>query len=140
MSTIYIDTSALIKLIVEETQSSAVSAYLDNAFQEGHQLCISRLTHTEIHCALKRRLGHSSSWKTIVNAVTNSLKIMELTTDDYLRAANSANALRSLDSLHLEVAQRINAQVLVTFDQELAAAARETGMDVPCSRMGTCHV
>lgn len=131
MSRIYLDTSALIKLIVEEPESPAVSAYLDNAQQEGYELCLSRLTYTEIHCVLKRRLGTSQNWKNLVSKVMAPMQIIELSKEDYLFAAAATNTLRSLDSLHLEVARRIRATTLVTFDQELAAAAQDAGMEVP---------
>lgn len=131
MSRIYLDTSALIKLLVEEAESPAVSAYLDKAQQAGHELCISRLTYTEIHCALKRRLGTAQDWKNLVAKVLTPIQIIELNKEDYLFAAAATNTLRSLDSLHLEIARRILATALVTFDQELAAAARAAGLEVP---------
>ena len=51
----YVDTSAALKLLVEEAESGELAAVLDAAAHAGDRLVASMLLFTELHCAARRR-------------------------------------------------------------------------------------
>lgn len=61
---IYVDTSAALKLVVEEAESGPVAEFLTEAGQKGGRLVASMLLHTELHCAANRR-GLPPEWSTL---------------------------------------------------------------------------
>ncbi|MCB0914887.1 MAG: type II toxin-antitoxin system VapC family toxin [Actinobacteria bacterium] len=121
----YLDTSAAMKLLVEEAESAALIAYLQSAEDE-RRLVSSWLLHTELHCAANRRPDDVDldSVAIVLDAVT----LIDLTRGDLLTAGTLPGRLRSNDALHLAVALRVGADVLVTYDVELAAAATTAGI------------
>lgn len=58
---IYVDASAVLKLIVEVTESARLARYLNRVVADGHRLVSFMLLHTELrtelHCAARRRLS-----------------------------------------------------------------------------------
>ena len=121
----YLDTSAAMKLLVEEAESAALIAYLQSAEDE-RRLVSSWLLHTELHCVANRRPDDVDldSVAIVLDAVT----LIDLTRGDLLTAGTLPGRLRSNDALHLAVALRVGADVLVTYDVELAAAATTAGI------------
>lgn len=113
------------KLLVEEAESAALIAYLQSAEDE-RRLVSSWLLHTELHCAANRRPDDVDldSVAIVLDAVT----LIDLTRGDLLTAGTLPGRLRSNDALHLAVALRVGADVLVTYDVELAAAATTAGI------------
>ena len=55
MSVYYLDTSAALKLLIEEKESEPLAAWLTSHTTDGDSLCSSFLLHTELHCAARRR-------------------------------------------------------------------------------------
>ncbi|MGO0575016.1 type II toxin-antitoxin system VapC family toxin [Ornithinimicrobium panacihumi] len=120
----YLDTSAALKLLVQEAESDGLARDL---MAPGSVLVSSMLLFTELHCAADRRgFLHPVS----VNLVLDSIALVDLTRDDLVRAATSRWGLRSADALHLSTALRIEADEIVTYDQELADAALRVGITV----------
>lgn len=120
----YLDTSAALKLVIEEPESSPLAAHLARRYGSSDHLVSSMLLHTELHCASQRR-GISSH---LVVAVLNAVTIVDLDRSDLLRAAAFASGLRSADAIHLAVALRLEADDFITYDRELITAADRTGM------------
>ena len=52
---VYVDTSAALKLLVQEKESAALATQLEQRREGGDTLVASLLLHTELHCAAKRR-------------------------------------------------------------------------------------
>ncbi|MCA0437193.1 MAG: type II toxin-antitoxin system VapC family toxin [Austwickia sp.] len=125
----YIDTSAALKLLVEEAESEALAADLTLSAANGDRLVASWLLHTELHCAAQRRSALDPG---AVRAVLDGLTLVDVERVDLLRAASSAWRLRSADAIHLAVALRVEADELVTYDRELAAVAARIGCSVVC--------
>jgi hypothetical protein len=121
----YLDTSAAIKLVVDEPESEALAAEL--SAHGDRRLVAAWLLHTEMHCAAGRHpqdieLGD-------VRAVLDAVDLIDLIRGDMLGAGTHA-PLRSNDAIHLAVALRVGADQIVTYDAELAAAAGAAGLTV----------
>ncbi|MCP8999116.1 type II toxin-antitoxin system VapC family toxin [Pseudarthrobacter sp. RMG13] len=123
---IYLDTSAVLKLVVEEPESSAAAHYLSTAAAQGHPLVASMLLYTEIHCAAHRR-GFPGE---IVNTVLGAINLVDLARSDLMYAAALPGKLRSADAIHLAAAIRLQSDVMVAYDAGLLTAAVEAGLNV----------
>ena len=122
---IYLDTSAALKLVVEETESTAVAEYLSAAVRRGDQLVASMLLYTELHCAGKRR-GLPSE---LITTVLGGINLVDLARSDLMYAAAMPGRLRSADAIQLAAAIRLQTDVLIAYDLELANAATEAGLN-----------
>lgn len=123
---IYLDTSAVLKLVVEEPESPAAALYLSAAAAQGHQLVASMLLYTELHCAAHRRGFPGEP----VNTVLGAINLVDLARSDLMYAAALPGKLRSADAIHLAAAIRLQSDVMVAYDAELLAAAVEAGINV----------
>ncbi len=121
----YLDTSAAMKLLVEEPESESLAAYLRSADKEG-RLVASWLLHTELHRAAHRHpldldLGS-------IGVVLDTVSLIDVTRGDLLTAGNLPAQLRSNDAIHLAVALRVGADEMITYDTELAGASNAAGV------------
>lgn len=123
MTIAYFDTSAAMKLLVEEHETAALAAALGAA--SDLRLVASWLLHTELHCAAGRR-PESVSLDSVAQLL-DPIDLVDLTRGDMIAAAGHA-PLRSNDAIHLAVAVRLGVDAIVSYDDELAAAARHTGL------------
>jgi predicted nucleic acid-binding protein len=123
---IYVDTSAVLKLVVEEKESSAAAKYLSTAVAHGNQLAASMLLYTELHCAAHRR-GIPSQ---LVNTVLSGFNLVDLARSDLMYAAALPGGLRSAAAIHLAAAIRLQADLLVAYDAELLVSAVDAGLNV----------
>lgn len=124
MITAYLDTSAAMKLLVEEAESESLVAELVGS---SRRLVASWLLHTELHCAAGR-----NSTIILLDAVATVLDVVNLvdvTRGDLLGAGTHA-PLRSNDAIHLATALRLGVDEVVTYDDELARAAVSAGLRV----------
>ena len=124
--TSYLDTSAAMKLLVEEAESAALTTYLQSA--EASDVVASWLLHTELHCAANRHPDDIDL--AAVGVVLDTVTLVDLTRGDLLTAAALPGRLRSNDALHLAVALRVGAAEMLTYDVEVAAAAGAPGLAV----------
>lgn len=124
---LYLDTSAAMKLLVQEAESAALADALD-AHAGSSRLLGSWLLHAELHCAAVR---HPSVIRPgSVTAVLDRLVLVDLDRSDLLDAPVRGAGLRSQDALHLAVALRVGADALLTYDAEQARAALAAGIQV----------
>lgn len=121
MTISYLDTSAAMKLVVEEAESDALAHELSS----GRDLIASWLLHTELHCAAGRHPEAVAA--DTVNRVLATVNLVDLTRGDML-AAGTLTPLRSNDAIHLAVALRLGVDEIVTYDTELIDAARSAGL------------
>ncbi len=117
----YLDTSALIKLVVAEPESPSLRTYLGTIPED--TLFTAALTRTELIRAVRRvdeaattRSRHLLGGLATVN-LTNSLLDAAAVLEPPL--------LRSLDAIHLAAAQRAGADLraVITYDIRMADAA-----------------
>ncbi len=124
---LYIETSAAAKLLVDEPASGRLAARLDSAVASDDALLSSMLLVTELRrLAVRVDLAQA--------AVTHLLERIDLVEADgslYREAGLlPGRHLRSLDALHLAVALRVTADVMVTYDRRQADAAEAVGLPV----------
>jgi hypothetical protein len=123
---VYLDSSALVKLVVREPESRALRAYLR---RERERLSCG-LARTEVLRAV-RPLGPAA-----VETARRLLRSIDLVRLDetLLDAAGMLEppSLRSLDAIHLAAAQLVapTLHAIVTYDRRMAAAAAALGFPV----------
>lgn len=118
----YLDTSAALKLLVEEPESAALVEYLG---QKGTTLVSSLLLFTELHCAAVRRGMFEPA---VVDDLLSRVNLIAVEGADFVSAGRVRTGLRSADAIHLAVALRVQAEEMITYDLELAEAARIAGV------------
>ncbi|MEO9223194.1 MAG: type II toxin-antitoxin system VapC family toxin [Mycobacteriaceae bacterium] len=123
----YLDTSAAMKLLVEEPESAALVMYVQSNSDE-FTLVGSWLLHTELHCAAHRHPNDVDA--AAVRLVLEVITLLDLTRGDLLTAGTMPGGLRSHDALHLAVALRVGVDELITYDAELHRAAGAAGLRV----------
>lgn len=135
---VYLDASALVKLIVDEPESDA----LNDALREAREVIVSDLALTEAASALgrRRREGRLSAaeatrlYGVAERLATRSARSVETTPPVHRRAERllltSRAPLRALEALHLALAVDVEAATLVTYDARLAEAAVAHGLVV----------
>lgn len=124
MSLSYVDTSAVMKLLVAEIETPALIAELLSGRRD---LVSSWLLHTELHCAAGRHRDAIDIAE--VNKVLGAITLVDLTRGDLI-VAGAQTPLRSNDAIHLAVALRLGVDDILTYDAELARAATAAGLCV----------
>lgn len=121
MGATYLDSSAIVKLAVEEPESAALRRYL----QRRRPLVSSALARTEVLRALLPQGEPAIARGRAVLALVDLVRI----NDKILTAAGAIepHEVRSLDAIHLATAQRLGTDLaqLVTYDDRMAHAARQ---------------
>lgn len=124
MRTAYLDTSAAMKLLVEESESEALLRELTGSRR---RLAASWLLHTELHCAAGRNPAVIAV--AAITTVLDAIDLVDLTRGDLLAAGTHA-PLRSNDAIHLATALRLGVDEVVSYDTELSRAAAAAGVRV----------
>ena len=128
MATLYLDASALVKRIVREVESEALTALIEEA---GHA-ATSVVADVELHRAVERAGGGAR----LVRQAGRALELVDLVPLDgeIVQAARSIgpSSLRTLDAIHLASARALGEAVdlFVAYDRRLADAARAAGLTV----------
>ena len=123
---VYLDTSALAKLVVEEAESAALAEKLDELASTGATLLTSALAETELR-RLARRVGGLE--QAAVTDLLSRLTVVDLDRVTYRQAGVLAGeASRSLDALHIVSALQVAADLFATFDRRQEQAALDAGL------------
>ncbi|WP_020671757.1 type II toxin-antitoxin system VapC family toxin [Amycolatopsis nigrescens] len=137
---IYLDSCALVKLLVTEKETPALEDHLDDRESE---LVTSELAVTEVLRVVRRSCHDSQRRLRVEQAVLDELlaAAVELLdrvnrvvvdSDTFFRAAMYADdpCLGSLDAIHLVCALDIGPELtsFVTYDNTLARAAKHSGL------------
>lgn len=121
----YLDTSAVAKIILGEQHTPALRAVLRDWSSD--DLVSSQLMATELH-RLAARLGVPPAAAT---AAVSAFEVIDLEREDFLAAGVMAPLFaRTLDVLHVAVAARVGADVIVTYDRRQAEVAAAAGLEV----------
>ncbi|HUY53955.1 MAG TPA: type II toxin-antitoxin system VapC family toxin [Candidatus Nanopelagicaceae bacterium] len=123
----YLDTSAAVKLVVLEAESSAMTAWLQ---AHDGQLVSSDLLRTELLRVIRRAAPEQMQR---ARAVLDSITLLTLPPATFERAAElDPDGLRSLGALHLAAALELGDELdgVVTYDERLARAAQLRGVGV----------
>ncbi|HVA87497.1 MAG TPA: type II toxin-antitoxin system VapC family toxin [Candidatus Saccharimonadales bacterium] len=125
MRALYLDSSAFVKLVVEEPESAAVRSFLAN---RSARRVSSALLRTESLRAV-RHLGPDA-----LATIREGLRRVDLIgiDDRILDAAGilEPQVLRTLDAIHLATAMAVgdDLEAIVTYDQRMVDAARWMGL------------
>jgi uncharacterized protein len=126
---LYLDSSAIVKLVQREAESSALRRYLRR--HGGDRRVTSALARVEVVRAISG--GGAAA---IAHARRQLARVDELAIDrDLLDTAATiapGERLRSLDAIHLASAQLLvsDLRAVVTYDQRMATAAQTLGMTI----------
>lgn len=138
MMPVYIDTSALAKWYLNEPRSEDFEAFI----RQQAAAAINRLTVLEFRCLLARRRRSGDFSQRMEDRVFSafeddvrkgSLVVHPLEDSHALTAIDiltrlRSHPLRSLDALHLAIAQHLGATLIATADRVLAGAATALGI------------
>lgn len=123
---VYLDSSAIVKLVIRERESDALGGHLR---KRPHRVSCA-LARVEVVRAVS---DHGQPAITRARRVLGRIALLRL--DDLLldaAAALSGAHLRSLDAIHLAAAQALGGELaeVVTYDRRMADAARQVGLPV----------
>ena len=124
---VYLDSSALVKLVVTEPETAALRRYL----RAHPERVSSALARVDV-CRALRRAGATEATLRRADQVLGRIALVAID-DPLLRAAAalSPSGLRSLDAVHLATALSLDGlDAVVTYDRRLDAAAAQTGLVV----------
>jgi uncharacterized protein len=123
MTGVYLDTSAAVKLLVQEAESAALAQYLD----EEVEIVACLLLETE----LRRFAARHAIPQGEVTAVLDAVSLYDMPHSLYYEAGIlSGKYLRSLDALHLAAAIRLDADAVLCYDNRMQESAVELGLKV----------
>ena len=123
MSVLYLDASAITKLLIAEPESEALLSAV-----RGNTLISSRVVVVEVGKAVGR-----ADPSVDPQPVLARLAFVEMDADLALIAAGTGSAaLRALDAIHVASALRVGGEIagFVTYDDRQAAVARSAGLTV----------
>ena len=130
---VYVDTSVVVALLVNETHSASVGRWYAASKSE---LVSSAWCVTEFASALgiKQRTAQldaeqaRQAWERFERWVANDLKLLPVQAPHFHRAAllalDAASALRAGDALHLACAEHAGAKAVATLDDVMARSAQ----------------
>lgn len=127
----YLHTSAALRVLAvgPDAQAARVTRrtqrYLDQLVEQRHTIVSSALLRTEILCQANRQPEIASAEAEEFLSLVN---LIGLDTSDLDDAPKTPGRLRTLDAIHLTVALRIGADVVVAYDDELLRAAQAVGL------------
>ncbi|MBA3364221.1 MAG: type II toxin-antitoxin system VapC family toxin [Actinobacteria bacterium] len=132
---VYLDSSAILKLVVRETETDALARYLGQA-----QTIASEIASIEVPRAAYLKTGAE---ETVSRAeeLLRYFHLLELDDELQREAARARpSELRTLDALHLVSALRVRDEIdaVVAYDRRLGEAARAAGLRVDAPGAGEC--
>ena len=121
---VYVDTSALGAVLIEQAESEALLEWLDRT---PAALVASDLVEPELRrVAVREGLDQADVTRLLDGVALAALDRAVYRSAGFLPMPY----LRTLDALHLEAAMRLNAAAILTYDHRLGEAARVVGLDV----------
>jgi predicted nucleic acid-binding protein len=125
---VYLDTSAIVKLVAPEPETDALSS----ALGRWPDRVSCELARVEVHRALWRA-GASRAIRALADEVLSGLVLIRIDDPVLLRAASFKDpTLRALDAVHLAAALSIgdHPDAFITYDARLARAAEKQRLPV----------
>lgn len=123
---LYLDSSALVKLVLTERETGALREHL----RDDHSLATSVLAVTEVIRAVRRV---APSIEADVRPALSNIVLLDLSAEILeLASAVPPPTLRSLDAIHIATALALGDELdaIVTYDMRMADAARLAGLRV----------
>lgn len=127
---IYMDSSALLKRVIEEPESEHLRVVLRGHANEHAVLLSSRLASVEVSRAIRMRLG--TGYATAADFVDDAMSgVAEYPVGDEIVSLSqrlNPDRLRTLDAIHVASAMLLDADLLITYDGRMADAAQQNGL------------
>ena len=128
---VYVDSSALIKRVIQEQESTALVDFLDVHHEQADLLASSSLAWVEVSRAVLARAKSSTGAGQLIDDAMSGIDERSMTAEVVSVARRiEPLVLRSLDAIHLATAVLIDADVVVTYDDRLADACRRNALAV----------
>ncbi|MEM7092027.1 MAG: type II toxin-antitoxin system VapC family toxin [Actinomycetota bacterium] len=127
MKAVYADTSALVKLVVEEPETAGLQSWLA---ESDHVFVAGDLVRTELMRAVRRVVPDRVR---AAREVLDGLAMLQVRSSVFEEAGRlDPIGLRSLDAIHLASAFSLgdDLEALLTYDERLAVAAESHGIAV----------
>ncbi|MDQ6893739.1 MAG: type II toxin-antitoxin system VapC family toxin [Acidobacteriota bacterium] len=125
---LYLDSSAILKLVVDEPESAALLSVIESFPDRAS----SALARVEVHRAVRRSGGTRNEVRR-ASEVLARIALISVDDDVLTRAAElEPGELRSLDAIHLATALSLGKQLgaLAVYDRRLAASAKRLRLRV----------
>ncbi|MDQ2911612.1 MAG: type II toxin-antitoxin system VapC family toxin [Actinomycetota bacterium] len=122
----YLDSSALVKLVLEEKETPALTSFLRNWPARVSSVVCS----VEVHRAARREAEAATMRAAEVLELVDLIALDRVILDT--ACTTDPASLRTLDAIHLASALSLGADLgaFVTYDQRLLEAAERAGLDV----------
>ncbi|GAA0577686.1 type II toxin-antitoxin system VapC family toxin [Kribbella sandramycini] len=128
---VYVDSSALLKRVIAEQESTALLNFLDHHYQQDDLLVTSALGWVEVSRAVLRATPSTIAAGDLIDEAMSGIDEHSLSPDVISVARRlQPHELRSLDAIHLASAVVLDADVVVTYDERLADACRRNSLSV----------
>ena len=127
---VYLDSSAALKRVLLEAESSALIEALEGFVADGATLLSSTLTWIEVTRSLRRRLDHEPLGEIAERVETALSGIIECPITEQVASIArrlGPTSLRTLDAIHLASASLLDVDVVCAYDQRMLSAASELG-------------
>lgn len=130
MRLVYVDSSTLLKRVIQEPGATVTRARLAELAATDH-LVSSSLAWVEVSRALHRAAAAATVSGEALDVALSGVDERPITSDVVALAKRiGPDSLRSLDAIHLATAVLLDADVLITHDDRLADAARHASLHV----------
>ena len=126
---VYMDSSALIKRVIVEQESTDLVDFLDVHYQQADLLASSSLAWVEVSRAVLARAKAPATAGDLIDGAMSGIDERPMTAE-VVSVARRIEPLRSLDAIHLATAVLIDADLVVTYDDRLADACRRNSLAV----------
>jgi predicted nucleic acid-binding protein len=128
---IYVDSSALIKRAIDEPESDAVDQALEGHVAMNNVLVASSLAWIEVTRSIRATADPEAEVTDIIEAALSGIAERSITADVVSLARRiGPKSLRSLDAIHLATAVLVDADLMISYDNRLEAAARHNGLAI----------
>jgi uncharacterized protein len=129
VTVLYLDTTALLKRVFIEPESSAVRGLLSERHAARDLLTASSIAWLEVWRALRR--ASVADVEAAASAALSGVAEFPIDGSTLRRARRvGTDELRSLDAIHLASAIAVGADAMVTYDKRLSGAAAAVGLAV----------
>ncbi len=127
---VYLDSSAIMKRVVAESDSQALVVALDKHHAQGDLLVSSSLAWIEVTRALRSLTDQNlEAVSAAVDAAFSGISEQPLSAEVVNLARRAGpHVLRSLDAIHLASALTLDVDLVVTYDQRLALACADSSI------------
>jgi len=127
---VYLDTTALYKLVVYESGSVELRQYVQSLLDDGFTLVSSILAETE----LRRIAQRDNIPVSTIEELLSFVSLIEISREEFVRAGKltteHSKFLRSLDALHIVSAELVEIDFVITFDHRQTAVFKDLGYKV----------